>query len=419
MKNIEYNTSRFVEYELFEPDSTELALEQSRQKEAFRKGEVTNPIIDYPQLEADNLIALDSRFDVEISGEEDGSSKNKLSNRQKGLKIAIASALHNQSETHTDRWVNGNEITISSENRYGEIKPELFTPLLVDAHEEVARFIPGDNYSMLQKRRLLEIMPILPEAPEADGSNALDLELLSSIQGQAFMYLEPILSTVPEHGSFSPEDIAGMAEESLSNVGLDAEGWTVVLNPKTKLFSVKKLKKQVIIPNPPQLEGETYTKDSDDIRRLFAHEIGVHAMRREPMGADFEEGVGLLMECAVTGSIDGIAVKRAKNRYFNVGLAAGIDGIKRNARQVFEITWRLEALRAAEEGIITEDIESRAKVSAQAHIDNIFRGTDYKLPGVYYNKAKIYYEGLIEAVSYAREKSSDDGWIENLINNGK
>jgi hypothetical protein len=128
-----------------------------------------------------------------------------------------------------------------------------------------------------------------------------------------------------------------------------------------------------------------------------------------------EEGLGILMECVVSNTSKGVAIKRAEDRYLHYGLAKGMGGKPRNARQVFEITWRLEALQLSKDGIVKPAIEAEAKLSVQAHIDNLFRGTDHKLPGVHYGRAKLYLEGIAVVADYARAHGTEAGWLQRAL----
>lgn len=66
-----------------------------------------------------------------------------------------------------------------------------------------------------------------------------------------------------------------------------------------------------------------------------------------------------------------------------------------------------EAIKLAKKtGVITPEIEE-AKSTTTAHIENIFRGTDYALPGKIYAKAKIYLDGIVEAVKLVPDDGND------------
>jgi len=84
----------------------------------------------------------------------------------------------------------------------------------------------------------------------------------------------------------------------------------------------------------------------------------------------------------------------ARDRYIVAGLARGTDGTPRDARQTYELAWRMFAIRMAKDGDLTDEILAKAKESAFTHVDNAFRGTPQTTPGLIYRKLKMYYEGL-------------------------
>ena len=164
------------------------------------------------------------------------------------------------------------------------------------------------------------------------------------------------------------------------------------------------------------------TRNAAQLRALIVHEVGVHAERAqngEETGlkilksgtanyAAVEEGLGVLMECLISGSTDNPAYHRARDRYITAGLALGEDGGgARDARQTYEILWRIIASRRNEKGIITNEIIEHAKEDAYDHVENAFRGTNFAMPGMIYSKLKIYREGLIQNIKYFSDNIDD------------
>jgi hypothetical protein len=120
-----------------------------------------------------------------------------------------------------------------------------------------------------------------------------------------------------------------------------------------------------------------------------------------------EEGLGTVM-ALLAAPKELSPIERARTRYIHVGLALGTGSQPRDARQVFEIIWRILALQQNPEGTITNEAVVAAKEGAYTHIENIFRGTDCKMKGVAYIKAKVYYEGLLKNVKYLTDIQGDN-----------
>jgi hypothetical protein len=133
--------------------------------------------------------------------------------------------------------------------------------------------------------------------------------------------------------------------------------------------------------------------------------------------ADIEEGLGVLLECIVSGSLENPAFHRARDRYITAGLALGMDsGKPRDARYTYEILWRIIASRKSTDGVISEEIIAQSKDEAYDHIENAFRGTNFAMPGMIYSKLKVYREGLIKNVQYFKDSIDDiDGALDKAM----
>src|SRR5690606_20028149 len=80
--------------------------------------------------------------------------------------------------------------------------------------------------------------------------------------------------------------------------------------------------------------------------------------------ASVEEGLGVLMECAVDGTLENESFHRVRDRYITAGLALGLDGKPKDSRATFSLLWRLIALRLATDGAVTERTVRIAKEAA-------------------------------------------------------
>ena len=202
---------------------------------------------------------------------------------------------------------------------------------------------------------------------------------------------------------------------ALEKSGMKEYGWSCVVSKKKKAPSTSSDSKKVSLPS-------STTRNAKQLRALIIHEIGVHARRAqngENTGftmlksgtadyADVEEGLGVLLECIVSNSVDNPAFHRSRDRYITAGLALGRDGLgARDARQTYEIVWRLIALRKANGKNIDTDTIEDAKNEAYDHIENAYRGTNFAMQGMIYTKLKVYREGLIKNIEYFKRNQND------------
>lgn len=202
---------------------------------------------------------------------------------------------------------------------------------------------------------------------------------------------------------------------ALERSGMSELGWSCVVSKKKKAPSTSSDSKKVSLPS-------STSRNAKQLRALIIHEIGVHARRAqngEDTGfamlksgtadyADVEEGLGVLLECVVSNSVDNPAFHRSRDRYVTAGLALGRDGLgPRDARQTYEIVWRLIALRKANGKEIDTSIIEDAKNEAYDHMENAFRGTNFAMPGMIYTKLKVYREGLIKNVEYFKKNKNN------------
>lgn len=219
-----------------------------------------------------------------------------------------------------------------------------------------------------------------------------------------------IFTAVPytdENVYYDADQCAEFMNKSLEFGGLSELGWSVEIDSTRSNPTTSGVAKRIYLPS-------STSRNASELCRLIIHEQEVHARRSEnskkynikPLEygiagyADIEEGLGVLLECAVVGNLDNSSFRRARNRYLTAGLALGADGKPRDAREVFEIMWRIIAIQNTKSGKLADiDIEV-AKNQAYAHIENAYRGTQFWMKGVIYTKLKVYYEGLVKNAKF-------------------
>lgn len=230
-----------------------------------------------------------------------------------------------------------------------------------------------------------------------------------------------IFDTIPKTGDdfyYDANQCCQIIEDCLVAGGLYNKGWRVIMTSSKLTPSTNGVGRAIYIPDNTK-------RNAKELKKLVAHEQEVHARRAEngmksnlrllstgtANYADVEEGLGVILECAIEGNFDNSSFERAKWRYIAAGLAEGVNDAPRDARQVYEILWRM----------IVVDSESIVKAKDQALeiVINAFRGTNFATPGVYYPKLKVYYEGLVKNAELIKENidSLDDCF--DIIMSGK
>jgi hypothetical protein len=187
-------------------------------------------------------------------------------------------------------------------------------------------------------------------------------------------------------------------------------GWEAVKNPAKTIVSTSGIKKRINLPLNTK-------RNSKELKRLIIHEQEVHAERAKNGGespikilkdgtanySEIEDGLAVILECAVDGNFNNASFNRARNRYITAGLALGTDGTPRDARETFDILWQIIALDDSKEGNVCDKDVDIAKDKAYTLIDNAYRGTQFWMKGVIYTKLKIYYEGMVANAEYLKK----------------
>ena len=339
---------------------------------------------------------------------------------KKILLIESAGRLNDISLTSQEHITARQEFMALNEEVFGEYDIETFSGMMNTEISRLHDFAPSDQASAEVKSYLLSTIHTdkFPE-PEKD---LIEQELLDDIKAAVSQRYADTLGAVPDSDDsviYNAEQCKEIMNNALMATDLYDNGWRVEVNPKKSAPATNAVLKRIYLPSATQ-------RTADEIKRLIVHEQEVHARRghngdesgEEPLArgtaayADVEEGLGVILECALAGSVDNPAYHRARDRYIVAGLALGADGQPRDARQTYEIVWRMLAVRMTQNGIITEEISEKAKAQAITHIENAFRATNGTMPGVIYTKLKVYYEGLAKNVAYFKKY---DGTINEAL----
>lgn len=330
--------------------------------------------------------------------------------------VAAAASLHNAHTSSAQETARSAYALLNAEV-YGEIDRELYGSVLTDYINKTDSFTPSNEMSEKIAKELRQAINHIDRRDLHEESllDDVDMKMLHNVVLERY---EPILSVVPDTDTdvyYDAEQCAEIMNEALRAGDLAKLGWVCVVDKDKSNPSTHGVNRTISLPS-------TTRRTADELRRLIIHEQEVHARRSENGKAsgssilssgtadytDVEEGLGVILECAVMGNVSNPSFDRAKERYLAAGLIEGLDGSPpRDAREVYEILWRFIAVMDSEHGSIDEDLVTKAKNKSMAHIDNAFRSTNFWMKGVHYAKLKVYYEGLVKNAQYFKDNTHD------------
>src|SRR5665213_536730 len=230
---------------------------------------------------------------------------------------------------------------------------------------------------------------------------------------------KPLLDLVSQSGKtkFNPKDLHELFSEALDWLKEHDDptwrDWEIIDFDGTSVTTVAE-DRQIKIPS----EREDAT--IQDARALIAHELLVHAMRAKngyktddvklatglPGSLDVEEGLGVLSEEAVNGTL----VDKLYDGYLDIALALGtIDGIQRNRQEIFQISFAEQLLWEQKKGTYNQaDIQS-IELKVWRRVDRIYRGGRGDSLGnrqAIFTKDIAYYVGYKQMAAYISEQLS-------------
>lgn len=242
-----------------------------------------------------------------------------------------------------------------------------------------------------------EAEPFHFEAPKEALNNYLHTKYNTALEAlSASEFNEPL----------SPPQLADRFDAGLTALKLEDprwEDWSVVSDDEKDSLSVDHKSKSIIVGmkrahlEPQLVEG------------LFAHEVLRHALSSIngnsnelpalPGYLDFEEGMGIFHEYALSGTIKDEII----DRYVDISLALGIEeGSQPLPRsKLLPIALARERLRNAQRPIDEQLTEDKLSDKVLAHVNRIYRGTpgSDEVVGVF-TKDIAYLNGFLKAGKY-------------------
>lgn len=268
-----------------------------------------------------------------------------------------------------------------------DIDPDFATPVL-------------DAYRSLMSERA-------KPRPRLEARYAMVLQKLHDFFTSEYEDCFKCFNTFEPDVLLTPQDLSICFESALSALkSRDAawEGWKVIHNKGAKL-AVNVHRKRIIVGNrrAPMTIAEA--------RGLLAHEILVHAQRAvqgEKYSPDLtiglpdylaaEEGLGVLVESAINGSVP----LKVKDRYIDVALALGAwrrRPLLRNEMYVFCYTRAVLRTIGNNEAV---DLDQLEKVTWE-HVNRIYRGGLGNKYLAVFTKDVAYYQGFIKMANYLQK----------------
>jgi hypothetical protein len=198
--------------------------------------------------------------------------------------------------------------------------------------------------------------------------------------------LKRAVSDKPIVHRYSHKEIIGLLDILLKHYELDKEGWRACLSDRVEKIAVNYKAKQInVAPGSIRLSRHRAVG-------LVLHEVAVHALSRRNIirygrtiapRRILEEGLGVLVEQLVFSKYQPVR----SLRYIALGLAIGLDNKPRDAKEVYEVIWRLRYLS----GIAGN--KKLAQEYAAKEVARIFRGMPLNQKGIVITKDRAYVEG--------------------------
>lgn len=205
---------------------------------------------------------------------------------------------------------------------------------------------------------------------------------------------------------FSAYEIAEAFKEALKE--LKIEGWNVVVDKNFANISASQEKKILKVPENRKLK-------EINLKGLIAHEIGTHILRRENgeksklmllgLGLDRhingEEGISTYNQQKIEGADDFAGF----NGHLAISLACGLDGKKRDFRDVFNIIRDYVFISSKNKD--KQKTWGNAKNTSWNICVRTFRGTSCDSPGACLTRDIVYREGNVGVWNLVNENSNE------------
>lgn len=373
----------FQDFEYLEGEKKQ----REEQKRLFLEESVRNPDLGYPKLEKFNFEKTENEL-LELKNDilalENNEVVRKAYHWKINEKIAQVRMLRAVREGRDDKVLKYSTFV------YGFPDKDVFAYDLKAVSEIIAQNEGSDDLRKLfAMRRLRESLEL-----ESANENGISGDFLP-VKKRVLLY------PFQEEKKFKATEIKEEFESALDEMKI--EGWSVVIDENITAISVSQEKKIVKVPEKRKL-------NEIGIKKLIAHEIETHVLRREKgensklklmgLGLDRylsgEEGISTFAEQEIEGTDEFAGF----DGHLAVSLAVGLDGKKRDFREVFNILSDYMFLKSKEKDL--NKAWENAKTAAWNRCVRTFRGTSCNTPGACLTRDIVYREGNINTWIVAR-----------------
>lgn len=379
----------FQAYEYFNGDKKY----RNEQKEKFLTGNIDNPELDYPELKLDKIEELEAgllELKKDILAEEENETVREVYRWKINEKIAELRMMKAAENGDMRRFQKYSEFV------YGKPEKEIFLYTLDNIRKQLESDKNSENVNVAQASN--ELDSLLPKDSDTVHSIKLpDQSVVEMVSGDTMGVVGDLVHLEGVKETLDSDDIKKLFEEALKSLG--SEDWSVELSENKASITANQEQKQIQVPVDKKLV-------LDKMRSLLAHEVVTHVARRVNgersrlkllgLGLDRyekgEEGVATLREQGVKGEVEDFS---GMDGHLAISLAYGVDGKKRNFRDVYAILEKYIFLTELKNGKSIEDAEKAAQDKAYDRCVRTFRGTDCKTPGAVFTKDIVYREGNI------------------------
>jgi len=312
---------------------------RNEQKSKFLTGEITNPTLDYPELDIEKINSFDHELTLlksEICANEPNEVVRQVYRWKINEKIAEARMLKAAAI--------GDEKNLRRFNKYSEFiygKPstDVFSYTINSIGDDAIVGLDSENSEI--KQAATELLKVLPIMEQSTIASLPDQKIVNFAQAQTEKELGDLIDIPTDITKFDSFQAKAAFDTAIEKIG--AEGWTVVIEAENSKTAVSVSQEDMAVKIPAE---RTFTRKK--VVSLIAHEIFTHVLRRENgersklkllgLGLDRyeagDDGVATMREQAITGKVDDF---RGIDGMLAIGLAQGIDGQPRDFREVYNI----------------------------------------------------------------------------------
>ena len=351
---------------------------RNQQKKLFLEDKIDNPELDYPKLKTLDIEHIDQallELKRDILSQEQNAIVKQAYHWRINEKLAEIRMLKSAKAGEDHRFSKYSNFI------YGKPEKNIHNYTLLRIQPEIEKQLSSSDEDI---RKAAERLNSELFSETGNLHSTLDFESLNI----------PNVKNIKEGQVLKSEEIRQAFEKALEKYRIS--GWSILVEETTATaISVSQEKKSITIP-------ENKTLFEKELEPIIAHEIGTHALRRESgertklhllgLGLDRflkgEEGIATYEEQKILGDDDFANLMG----HLRTSLAFGVDGKKRNFRQIFEIIRDYKFITSKKE---KDKAWAAAQDNAWTTSVRVFRGTSCKTPGACFTQDIVYREGNI------------------------